>query len=63
MTRLKNEHVIYVRLNDDRSKYIILAVDVDDMVIAGTIQEATMKFKQQITAKSSARTWGSLTGS
>ena len=50
MTRLKTEQCIYVRFNEDRSEYIILAVYMDDLVIAGTTRVAIMKFKQQITA-------------
>ena len=59
MTRLKTEQCIYVRFNEDRSEYIILAVYVDDLVIAGTTQEAIMKFKQQITAKFECKDLGS----
>ena len=51
MKRLKTEQCIYVRFYEDRSEYIILAVYVGDLVIAGTPLEAIMKFKQQITAK------------
>ena len=36
MTRLRTEQCIYVRFNEDRSEYIILAVYVNDLVIAGT---------------------------
>ena len=60
MTRLKTEQCIYVRFNEDRSEYIILAVYVDDLVIAGTTQEAIMKFKQQITAKFECKDLGEL---
>ena len=38
MTRLKTEQCIYVRFNEDRSEYIILAVYADDLVIARTTQ-------------------------
>ena len=51
MTRLKTEQCIYVSFNEDCSEYIILAVHVDDLVIAGTTQKAITTFKQQITAK------------
>ena len=40
MTRLKTEQCIYVRFNEDRSEYIILAVCVNDLVIAGTTLKA-----------------------
>ena len=40
-----------MRFNGDRSEYIFFAVNVDNLVIAGTTQEAIMKFKHQITAK------------
>ena len=46
MTRLKIEQCIYKSSNEDISEYIILAVYVDDLIIAGTTQEAIMKFKQ-----------------
>ena len=46
MTRLKTEHIVYVRFIEERSEYIILAVYVDDLVIAGTTQEAIMKLKK-----------------
>ena len=36
MTRLTTEQCIYVCFNEDRSEYIILAVYMDDLVIAGT---------------------------
>ena len=58
MTRLKTEQCI--RFNEDRSEYTILAVYVDDLVIAGTTQEAIMKFKQQITAKFECKDFGEL---
>ena len=60
MSRLKTEQCIYVHFNEDRSEYIILAVLVDDLVIAGTNQEAIMKFKQQITAKIECKDLGEL---
>ena len=60
MTRLKSEQCIYVRFNEDRYDYIILAVYVDDLVVAGTTQEAIMKFKQQITAKFECKDLGEL---
>ena len=60
MTRLKTEQCIYVRFNEDRSEYILLAVYVDDLVIAGTIQEVIMKFKQQINAKFECKDLGEL---
>ena len=46
MTRLKTDQCIYVHFNEDRSDYIILAVYVDDLVIAGTTQKAISTFKQ-----------------
>ena len=46
--------------NGDRYEYIILAVYVDDLVIAGTTQEAIMKFKQQITTKFECKDLGEL---
>ena len=57
MTRLITGQCIYVRFNDDRSEYIILAVYVDDIVITGTAQEA---FKQQIHAKFECKDLGEL---
>ena len=42
---------IYVRIHEDRFEYVILAVYVYDLLVAGTIQEAIRAFKQQITAK------------
>ena len=50
MTRLKTEQCIYARFNKDRSEHIILAVNVDGLVTSDTTQEATMTYKQQITA-------------
>ena len=44
---MKTEQCIY----KNRSENIILTVYVDDLVIAGTTQEAIRAFKQQITAK------------
>ena len=60
MTRLKTEQCIYVRFNEDRSEYIILAVYVDDLVIAGSTQKAITTFKQQITAKYECKDLGPL---
>ena len=60
MTRLKTEQCIYVRFNEDRSEYIILAVYVDDLVIAGSTQKAITTFKQQITAKYDCKDLGPL---
>ena len=60
MTRLKTEQCIYVRFNEDRSEYIILAVYVDDLVIAGSTQKAITTFKQQITAKYDCKDLGAL---
>ena len=60
MTRLKTEQCICVRFNGYRSEYIILAVCVDDLIIAGTTQEAIMKFKQQITAEFECKDLGEL---
>ena len=37
MTHLKTEQCIYVRIDEDRSEYIILAVYVDDLVIVGEL--------------------------
>ena len=51
MTRLNTEQWIYVRFNEDRSEYIILAAYVDELVIAGTTKEAIRALKQQINAK------------
>ena len=60
MTRLKTEQCIYVRFNEDRSAYIILAVYIDDSVIAVTTQKAITTFKQQITAKYDCKDLGAL---
>ena len=51
MTRLKTE---------GRSEYFIIAVYVDGLVIAGTTQEAIMKFKQQIKGKFECKDLGEL---
>ena len=59
-TRQKTEQCTYVRFNKDRSEYIFLAVFVDDLVIAGTTQEAIVKFKKQITAKYECNDLGSM---
>ena len=60
MTRLKTEQCIYERFNDDRSEYNIMAVYVDDLVIAGSTQTAITTFKQQITAKYDCKNLGAL---
>ena len=60
MTRLKTEQCIYVRFNEDRSEYTILAVYMDDLVIAGMTQKAISTFKQQITAKYDCKDLGLL---
>ena len=60
VTRLKTEQYIYVRFNEDVSEYIFSAVYVDDLVIAGTTQEAVMIFRQQITAKYECKDLGEL---
>ena len=60
MTRLKTEHCIYVRFNENRSEYIILAVYADDLFIAGMTQKAITNFKQQITAKYVCKDIGAL---
>ena len=60
MNCLKTEQCIYVRFNEDRSEFIILAVYVDDLIIAGTTQAAIMKVKQQITASFECKDLGEL---
>ena len=51
MTRVETEQCIYVRFNENRSECFIVAVSVDDSVIAGTTQGTIKSFKQQITTK------------
>ena len=53
MTQLKTEEC-------DRSEYVISAVYVDDLVIAGTNQEAIKAFKQRITTKYECKDVGGL---
>ena len=60
MTRLKTEQCIYARFNEDRSECILLAVYVDDLVIAGTTQKAISTSKPQITAKYDCKDLGAL---
>ena len=60
MTRLKAEQCIYIRFDEERSEYIVLAMYVDDLVIAATTQKTIMKFKQQITAKYESKDLGEL---
>ena len=49
-----------VQLNEDRSEYIILAVYVDDLVIAGSTQKAITTFKQHTTANYHRKDLGAL---
>ena len=42
----ETEQCIFVSFNEDRCEYIILAVYVGDLVIAGTTQEEIIQVKQ-----------------
>ena len=54
------EQYNYARFYEDRSKCIILAVYVEDLIIAATINKAIKAFKQQITAKYAYKGLGEL---
>ena len=62
MTRLKTEQCIYVRFNEDRSEYIILAVYVDDLVIAESTQKAIKTLNNRLQLSTTERTWALLIG-
>ena len=45
MNRLKTEQCIYVRFTEDRSKYLILGVYVDDLIVTGSTEATADNFK------------------
>ena len=55
--RCKVEHAIFYRFNQDTT---ILAVDVDDITIAGNSPRAIQRFKSDLSSKYSIKDMGSL---
>ena len=60
MSRLKTGQFTYVRFNEDRSEYIVLAVYVDDLMIEPSSKKVITTFQQQITAKYDCKDLGAL---